>query len=192
MNAKHEDFLKMVNAMPTTTTAQRARKEKALQHLEAAIRPVNTDCGGYGKVAEILSKSNGSNARNYAKQGKADCFVWIEDENGKRHRYTAECKTNGGRIEALMTPKAPKFVVYSMDLCNSTTKGKRRVVEPRVIRTELFLAKLAEFKAIKETKGKHNELAIQPSKKAFYEWLLDYPVTYDPNETYYESDFDVE
>jgi hypothetical protein len=184
---KDKQFFEMVSAMPTATTAQKARKAKALAHLEN-----RNDDGRYGKVAEILAKSNGSNARNYAKQGKADCFVWIEDEDGKRHRYTAECKTNGGRISSLRGKNAPRFVVYSMDLCNSTTKGKRRVVEPRVIRTELFLAKLAEFKAIKETKGKHNELAIQPSKKAFYEWLLDYPVTYDPNETYYESDFDVE
>lgn len=182
----------MVNAMPTTTTAQRARKAKALQHLEAAIRPVNTDFGGYGKVAEILSKSNGSNARNYAKQGKADCFVWIEDENGKRHRYTAECKTNGGRISSLRGKNAPKFVVYSMDLCNSTTKGKRRVVEPKVMRTEFFLDLLDSLGATKRTNGAHDEEAIQPSNKGLYLALLDYPVTYDPNETYYESDFDVE
>ena len=103
-NAKHTEFLAMVNAMPTATTAQRARKEKALYHLENG-----NDDGRYGKVAEILAKSNGSNATNYAKQGKADCFVWVEDENGKRHRYTAECKTNGGRISSLRGKNAPKW-----------------------------------------------------------------------------------
>ena len=187
MNAKDREFLEMVNAMPTATTAQRARKAKALFHLENG-----NDDGRYGKVAELLAKSNGSNATNYAKQGKADCFVWIEDENGKRHRYTAECKTNGGRISSLRGKNAPKFVVYSMDLCNSTTKGKRRVIAPVVMRTEFFLDLLDSLGATKRTNGAHDEEAIQPSNKGLYLALLDYPVTYDPNETYYESDFDVE
>lgn len=184
---KDKQFFEMVGAMPTATTAQRARKEKALFHLQN-----QKDDGRYGKVAEILSKSNGSKARNYAKQGKADCFVWIEDENGKRHRYNAERKINGGRIASLRAKDAPRFVVYSMDLCNSTTKGKRRVIAPVVMRTEFFLDLLDGLGATKRTNGTHDEEAIQPSNKGLYLALLDYPVTYDPNETYYWSDFDVE
>lgn len=184
---KEKQFFEMVGAMPTATTAQRARKEKALFHLENS-----NDDGRFGKVAEILAKSNGSKARNYAKQGKADCFVWIEDENGKRHRYNAECKTNGGRISSLRSKNAPPFVVYSMDLCNSTTKGKRRVIAPVVMRTEFFLNLLDSLSATKRTNGAHDEEAIQSSNKGLYLALLDYPVTYDPNETYYESDFDVD
>ena len=183
---KEKQFFEMVGAMPTATTAQRARKEKALFHLEN-----RNDDGRFGKVAEILAKSNSSKARNYAKQGKADCFVWIEDENGKRHRYNAECKTNGGRISSLRAKNAPAFVVYSMDLCNSTTKGKRRVIAV-VMRTEYFLDLLDSLGATKRTNGAHDEEAIQPSNKGLYLALLDYPVTYDPNETYFESDFDVE
>lgn len=187
MNAKHAEFLEMVNAMPTATTAQRARKAKALFHLENTA-----DDGRYGKVAEILSKSNGSNARNYAKQGKADAFIWIEDENGKRHRYAVEVKMNGGRISSLRGKNAPKYTAYKMDMCNSTTKGKRRVTPFVVMRTEYFLNLLDTYGATKRTNGAHDEEAIQPSNKGFYLALLDYPVTYDPNETYYESDFDVE
>lgn len=177
-----------VNAMPESTATEKARKEKALFHLNNASR----DCGAFGKVDEILSKSKGSKARNYAKQGQVDCFVWVEGDDGKRHRYSAERKTNGGRIGALLTAKAPRFVVYSMDLCNSTTKGKRRTIDAKVIPTALFIEKLQEFNAIKQTNGEHNEPAIQCSSKRLFDWLSDYPVDYDPNETYYESDFEVE
>ena len=187
-NEKKIEFLAKVNAMPTATATQKARKEKALFHLANAEK----DSGAFGKVAEILSKSNGSKAVNYSKQGKADCFVWIEDSNGKKHRFNAECKTNGGRIGALRKANAPKYVVYSMDLCNSTTKGKRRVVEPKVMRTEYFLNLLDSLGATKMTNGSNNEEAIQVSNKGLYLAMLDYPVTYEPNESYFESDFDIE
>ena len=189
---KHAYYLEMVHAMPTRTAAQKARKAKALEHLAAAIRPINPDCGGYGKAAELLAKSNGSKAKNYAKQGKSDCFVWIETEDGKRCRYNAECKTSGGRIASLRQANAPKYVVYSLDVCNKNTGYKRRVVEPKVMRTEYFLALLDSFHATKVTNGEHSEEAVQPSNKGLYLALLDYPVDYDPNATYYESDFDVD
>lgn len=184
---RKNELLQKVGTMPTQTKAQKARKEKALFHLNNA----GNDDGAFGKVEEILSKSNGSKAVNYSKQGKADCFVWIE-ENGKRKRYNAERKTNGGRIGSLRKANAPKYVVYSMDLCNSTTKGKRRVVEPKVMKTDYFLDLLDNLGATKMTNGDNNEEAIQPSNKGLYLAMLDYPVTYDPNESYFESDFDIE
>ena len=186
MNEKLTSFYEKVNAMPTATATQKARKEKAFFHLAN----VEKDCGAYGKVAEILSKSEKSTATNYAKQGKADCYVWVEVD-GKRVRYVAECKTNGGRIGALRGKNAPKFVVYSMDLCNSTTKGVRRVVEPVVMSTAYFLDLLDSLGATKRTNGKNDEEAIQPSNKGLYLALLDYPVPYDPNATYLPSDFEV-
>lgn len=184
---KIKDYYAKVHAMPENTKAQKARKEKALYHLSNA----DHDNGAFGKVSEILAKSKHSKATNYAAQNKKDCFVWI-DENGKRKRYDGEYKTNGGRISLLLGAKAPRFVVYEMDLCNSNTKGKRRVITPKVIPTALFVEKLQEFNAIKQTNGEHSEPAIQCSSKRLYEWLSDYPVDYDPNETYYESDFDME
>jgi hypothetical protein len=180
MNTERLNELKAkVEAMTTDTTAQRARKAKALQHLANAEK----DNGAYGKVVEILSKSHGSHARNYAKQGKADAFIKVEN-GGKVSRYAVEVKTNGGRIGALLNGKAPRFVVYSLDLCNSTTKGKRRVITPKLIPTTLFLDKLREFNAIKQTNGANDEPAIQSSSKKLFDWLSGYEVDFDSEKTY--------
>ena len=130
-------------AMPEKTKAEKLRKANAIRHFENA----DNDSGAYGRIREILSKSLHSEQVNFAKQGKADCFVWVD---GKR--YTAECKTNGGRIGSLYGKKAPKFVVYSMDICNAGTSNIRReikqMIHPRSVSTVKFEAKRLEEQTI--------------------------------------------
>ena len=174
----------LINAildMPEHTKAEKARKDNALRHFDN----IDHDNGAVGRIREILAKSAYSKATNFAKQGKADCFVWMD---GKR--YNAEYKTNGGRIGALYGAKAPKFVVYEMDVCNSGTSNQRRVVEPVVMRTELFLELLAECNAIKSTNGTNPEPAIQVTSKTLYIRLSEYTLHYNPNHRYTAEDFE--
>ena len=175
-----KDLLNAIQAMPTTTTAQKARKANALRH----FANIDNDCGAVGRIREILDKSIHSTARNFAKQGKADCFVWVD---GKR--YNAERKTNGGRVGSLYGKKAPAFVVYSMDIDNASTAHQRRVIEPVVMRTSLFLAILEDCGALKSTNGTNPETAIQVSSKKLFLALQEYTLTYDPNRRYTAEDF---
>lgn len=167
-------------AMPEKTKAEKARKANAIRHFENA----DNDSGAYGRIREILSKSPHSEQVNFAKQGKADCFVWVD---GKR--YTAECKTNGGRIGSLYGKKAPKFVVYSMDICNAGTSNIRREIKQVVMKTEVFLAILEECGAVKNTNGKQPEPAIQVTSKKLFIALEGYTLRYDPNKRYLGTEF---
>lgn len=175
-----KDLLTAIQAMPTATTAQKARKANALRH----FANIDNDDGAVGRIREIIDKSTFSTACNFARQGKADCFVWV---GGKR--YNAERKTNGGRVGSLYGTKAPKFVVYSMDVDNASTAHQRRVIEPIVMKTSLFLAILEENGALKSTNGTHPELAIQVSSKKLFLALQEYTLTYDANRRYTAEDF---
>lgn len=177
---QRKELLAMIEAMPTKTTTEKARKANALRH----FANIANDDGAAGRIREILNKSQHSTATNFSRQGKADCFVWID---GKR--YNAECKTNGGRVGSLYGKKAPAFVVYSMDIDNASTAHQRRVIEPVVMRTSLFLAILENCGALKSTNGTNPETAIQVSSKKLFVALQKYTLTYDPNRRYTMEDF---
>ena len=167
-------------AMPEKTKVEKLRKANAIRHFENA----DNDSGAYGRIREILSKSAHSKQVNFAKQGKADCFVWVD---GKR--YTAECKTNGGRIGSLYSKNAPQFVVYSMDICNAGTSNIRREIKQVVMKTTMFIAILEDCGAVKNTNGKQPEPAIQVTSKKLFEALERYTLRYDPNRRNSEMDF---
>ena len=170
-----------IEAMPTSSKFERERKANALRH----FANLEHDCGAYGRIKEILNgKSTYSHQVNFAKQGKADAFVKID---GKR--YKAEYKTNGGRIGSLLSKNAPLYVVYEMDICNAGTSHIRRVVEPKVIKTEIFIAILQKCNAIKDTNGKNSEPAIQVTSKKLFEAMTKYTLVYDANHDYTEGDF---
>lgn len=182
MNAQRIiELQERINAMPEKTRAQILRKANAQRHLLNA----EDDPGALGRVEDILSKAVNSTIVNFSKQNQADCFVWVD---GKR--YKAERKTNGGRIGALLAKNAPKYVVYSMDVCNSGTSNQRRVVEPKVMRTDLFLAILEDCNAIKSTNGKNAEPAIQVTSKMLYLIMEEYEIAYDPATRYTADQFD--
>lgn len=154
--------------------------------------------GCMGCVAELLTATANSRKSFVSNAGKLDCFILYRTNNGNIIPVGCERKTNGGRIQTIETAysKAEKlvgrYVVYSLDICNSTTQGLRRHVPAVVIPKALFLAKLQEFGALKEVKhkGMTDGIAIQPSKKEWYNWLMDYPIVYDRNAVYCEEDFE--
>jgi hypothetical protein len=167
------------------TERDEARLEKAWAMYTADYR----GDGCMGCVAELLTATKNSGKKAVSTANAVDCYVRFRAKSGKVIPVAAERKTNGGRVSYDMKGK---YVVYSMDICNATTSNLRRRVPAVVIPKALFMAKLEEFGAIKAV-NKHGELdgyAIQPSKKAWYEWLLEWPIVYNRDAVYCESDFE--
>ena len=153
---------------------------------------IGHDDGAAGRIFELSCASTYSRKTRVSKQGQADVFIKYE-----RGNYAAECKTNGGRIANLRKRNAPKFVIYRLDFVQKHKAGKNteaydeeRHIDPVLIPTAVFLAALDRFGATKSTNGKHPEEAIQPSSKKFFEWLLDWPIPFDPSLTYTADDFE--
>ena len=172
------------------TKYQKAREEKiAYYYSRLSINP-----GAWGCIQELKSVSANSKKIAVSKQGENDIYIHI---NSKRANVPAERKTNGGRIESLRKSNAPRYVVYSMRFVQKHKAGKNteawdelREIEPVVIPTAVFLNALDRFGATKSTNGKNPEEAIQVSSKKFFEWLLDWPIPFDPDLVYNEEDFE--
>lgn len=153
---------------------------------------IGHDDGAHGRIFELECASQYSRKTRVSKQGQADVFI----KYGKGH-VAAECKTNGGRISALRKPHAPKFVIYKLDFVQKHKASKsgpawdeERHIDPVLIPTAVFLAALDRFGATKSTNGSNPEEAIQVSSKKFFEWLLDWPIPYEPGLTYTADDFE--
>ena len=153
--------------------------------------------GNYGCIAEILTATPHSNKRTVSNSGHVDCRILWKSESGRVVPVSVERKTNGGRIETVETEfsvaekMSGKFVVYSMDICNSGTSYLRRHVDAVIVPKTLFLAKLKEFGAIKTVRhnGQIDGYAIQVTCKPWYLWLSEYPVKYERDRVYMASDF---
>ena len=150
------------------------------------------DNGAMGRAFELTCARANSRKVRVSKQGEADVYIKF----GKGF-VKAECKTNGGRIEALYANGAPRFVIYQLDFTQKHKAGKskpaweeNRHVEPVIIPTHIFLGVLENLGAIKSTNGKNPELAIQVSSKKWYEWLEQWPVEFHPDWDYTEEDFE--
>lgn len=191
---KNESELASYFKFTAITKADKTRLEKAWT---LYVTDYKKD-GCMGCVAEMLTATANSKKSTVSNAGKADCFIRYRTANGHIIPVSVERKTNGGRIQTLETEfsKAEsmngKYIVYSMDICNSTTGNRRRYVPAVVIPKALFLEKLMEFNAIKRVNhgGVCDGLAIQVSSKALYTWLADWPIAYDRNAVYCDDDFD--
>ena len=170
------------------TKFQKARLAEIARHSEN----IGHDDGANGRIFELECASANSRKTRVSKQGQADIYIHFE-----RGNYSAECKTNGGRIESLRKANAPKFVIYRLDFVQKHKATKtapaweeERHIDPVLIPTAVFLAALDRFGATKSTNGKNPEEAIQPSSKKFFEWLLDWPIPYEPGLHYTADDFE--
>lgn len=109
--------------------------------------------------------------------------------NGEIQYIPVEVKTNGGRIDNILDKK---YVVYRLDLCNSTTSNKRRHVEPVIIPSQIFVDFLYSINAVKviNKKGVFDGYGIQANSKKLYLALLDWVIPYDKDTVYTIDDFD--
>lgn len=183
MNAKQKTLVeKMVKAeLENGTKAALVRAEKMLAYAKN-----ENDDGAFGRICELASHTEKSRKTRVSKQGEKDTSIKML-VNGKTRYISAEVKTNGGRIEGLYAPNAPKYVIYSMNVCNSlATYNTTKKVFP----TAVFLEMLETLNAIKSTNGTNPERAIQAVSKKLYNAVSDWPIEYDPNATYTADDFD--
>lgn len=166
-----------VNAFVPKTKADHRRGEKAWEFYTTALK--NGNPGGEGGASEILSRLPRSNKMTVARQDKVDCYFYL---NGKR--TACERKTNGGRVNGIKE----RFVAYSITLHNSTGS---KVISPRIIRTDIFLAKLEEFNAIKAIRhnGEIDGYGVQVSNRKLWAWLEE-QVEFHREWNYYTEDFE--
>lgn len=162
------------------TPEEKRRAELCYQYLANEKDP-----GRFGRIEELLSARSKSRKNAVGRYGENDNYIKVDG------KYIAcECKTNGGRIANLYTPKAPRFIIYTLDLTITHKDGttERRQAK-KVIETGLFLLFLSRYKLIKSTNGKNPEPAIQCSSKKLYTALLNYPIDYIKDYDYTETDF---
>lgn len=154
--------------------------------------------GCMGCCAEMLTATSHSKKATISNAGRTDCFVKYRSASGAVIPVAVERKTNGGRIKSIETEYSDaevisgKYVVYSLDVCNSGTGNLRRYVPAVVIPRKLFVEKLKEFNAIKTVShgGVVDGYAIQCTSKKLYLWLADWPIVYDRNAIYSDEDFE--
>lgn len=183
MNAKQKNLVaKMIEKeLAIGTKAAIARAEKMLAYTQN-----ENDDGAFGRIVELSSHTEKSRKTRVSKQGEKDTSIKFS-VNGKTRYIAAEVKTNGGRIEGLYSPNAPKFVIYSMNVCNSLATYN---TSKKVFPTAVFLEMLETLNAIKSTNGTNPERAIQAVSKKLYTAVSDWSIEYNPNATYTADDFE--
>ena len=182
MTAKEIECLERINEKLTNGTKEEQRRASlAWEYLFN-----ESDSGRFGRIEELLSARSKSRKATVSRQGEIDNWIKIGDQY-----KTAECKTNGGRIENLLSVRGrPAFVIYTLDLEVKHKNGTERRYAKKVIPTYLFVDFLTKNGLIKSTNGRNPERAIQCSSKKLYTALLNYPIDFIPNYTYDFSDFD--
>lgn len=176
------------------TKSEFYRKQRQLK-IEFWQNRINSNDGARGKIFELECALANSKKIDIGEVNESDVYIHV---GGKNSNVKAEVKTNGGRIESLLNGKNPsKYVIYRLDIDVKLPAGKtkparieHRHVEPVVIPTDIFINALKRFNAIKNTNGKQPERAIQVTSKKLYNWLLDWPIPYNPALIYQLSDFE--
>lgn len=149
--------------------------------------------GAAGCIFELECASKYSRKTAVGKQGQTDVYVRVDGKN-----YKAECKTNGGRVESLFTGEnRSRFVIYRLDFVQKHKATKKheaydevRHADAVILPTEVFCEALRFFGALKSTNGTNPELAVQPSNKRLWLWLLDCPTKFIPGHNYEGWEFD--
>lgn len=170
------------------------------QRLTAIARELNNaqNPGAMGRAFELSCARAGSRKTCVSKQGKVDVSVKVV-VNGKARYMPAECKTNGGRVDDLLSgSNKSAFVIYQLTFVQKHKATKKaeaweeiRSVPAVIVPTALFLQMLTECNAIKAIAhgGVQDGIAIQPSSKRMYERLTAYTenfpdMVFSPETTY--------
>lgn len=172
------------------------------QRLNAIARELNNaqNPGAMGRAFELSCARAGSRKTCVSKQGQVDVSVKVV-VNGKARYMPAECKTNGGRVDDLLSgSNKSAFVIYRLDFVqkykatkSAPAREEVRHIPATIIPTALFLQMLTECNAIKQVAhgGVVDGIAIQPSSKKMFERLTAYienfPDMVFTNETTYED-----
>ena len=170
------------------------------QRTNAIARELNNarNPGAMGRAFELSCARAGSRKACVSKQGQVDVSVKVV-VNGKAKYLPAECKTNGGRVDDLLSgSNKSAFVIYQLTFVQKHKATKKadaweetRSVPAVIVPTALFLQMLTECNAIKAIAhgGVQDGIAIQPSSKRMYERLTAYienfpDMVFSPETTY--------
>lgn len=175
------------------TKAERMRAEAIERYATSEV-----DCGKWGRVFELECVRALSHKSRVGKQGEVDVSIKVEI-NGKTFYRPTECKTNGGRVDGLMTDCKVAYVVYRMEYTQKKKGGDEwREVPPVVLPVSVFLDMLKACGALKTMRhgGEVDGVGIQVSSKKFYlalcEYIAEYgeAVLFDNEKTFDEAIFE--
>ena len=180
---------------------QKIREEIAAEYdampwRQAPVKGVNSGAGG--RAQELKNATPASKKTTVSAQGKIDNYVSIYDASGKAHRYEAESKINGGRLDyiielanAMHKGKRVAYVLYTLDVCNANTGYNLRHADTIIVPADVFMAAVERIGAIKTNRhnGEVRGYSLQHTLKAWFDWVSEYPVKYDPAERYEAWEF---
>lgn len=164
-----------------------------------------SDDGRHGRAFEVSCARVLSNKTAVSAQGRVDVSIKMTVDGSVKY-VSAECKTNGGRVDDLLNgSNKAKFVIYRLSFVQkhkATAKkpahDEIREIPAVIIPTELFLSMLKQCNALKSVAhgGVVDGTAIQPSSKKMFLRLQEYidnyggSVLFDRNACYDMAEFD--
>lgn len=185
-----------------------AKAEKLEGERQATISRLlsnTSDDGRHGRAFEVSCARVLSNKTSVSAQGRVDVSIKMT-VNGSVKYVSAECKTNGGRVDDLLNgSNKAKFVIYRLSFVQkhkATAKkpahNEIREIPAIIIPTEMFLSMLKQCNALKSIAhgGVVDGTAIQPSSKKMFLRLQEYidnyggSVLFDRNACYDMAEFD--
>lgn len=189
----HNDIIRRVNLLQYGTKEEQKRYKICVAILKQTNNP-----GRWGIVQEIAWRRPRSKMMNVRPSNIPDNWIPYLTEKGYVKYQPTEDKHNGGRIEDLLNRESKvkiKFVRYSMDDVpvpqGKKARAEGRPVEYRntalkVFPVDVFLAKLEELGATKPMyhHGIQDGIGIQVTKKAWFEWVNEWPIEYDEDQVF--------
>lgn len=174
----------IISAYEPESNSDFERLFNAIEMLNAErVKTDKFNNGLYGDIFELLGRASDNKNVKVATQGKADGYKAM---NGRRR--AVEFKTQDGRIGFLYNGSRVQFVVYQCFITEKHHGVKTETPSQTVIMTK------AQFKqAVKEYATVSNHTDGEPFirvNKKWYNFINNWYIPYDRNETYTIDDFD--
>lgn len=173
------------------------KQQERQQHIENILKNAD-DCGRFGRAFELECARQKSTKTKIGEQNQKDVSIKFLID-GKIRYISAECKTNGGRIDGYFNGSVNgKFTIYRLEFVQKLkVNDEYRYIPPVVIPNDLFIALLQEVNAIKaiNRNGEVDGYGIQVSSKKLFNRLNAYIerygdiVLFDNEKTFNFNDF---
>ena len=152
------------------------KQQERNQHINNILKNANDD-GRFGRAFELECARVKSTKTKIGEQNQKDVSIKFLID-GKIRYISAECKTNGGRVDGYFNGSViGKFTIYRLEFVQKLkTEDEYRYIPPVIIPNDLFIALLQDTKAIKaiNRNGELDGYGIQVSSKKLYNRLNAY------------------
>lgn len=173
------------------------KQQERNEHIDNILKNVD-DCGRFGRAFELECARVKSTKTKIGEQNQKDVSIKFLID-GKIRYISAECKTNGGRIDGYYNGSVKgSFTIYRLEFTQKLKfENDVRIIPPVVIPNDLFIALLEDIKAIKaiNRNGEIDGYGIQVSSKKLFNRLNAYIerygdiVLFDNEKTFDFNDF---